>query len=133
MSKLRLDDSLSNESEKAGEETRTLDLQLGNSGAIPSSLATHLYSGEQTDAVTGLQYLRARYYDSASGRFNRLDPFAGNQNDPLSLHKYLYTHGNPVMGVDPSGLANIIEVAGVTSVLSVLASAVLIPVLESSR
>ena len=81
----------------------------GNSGAIPNSLTTHLYSGEQTDAATGLQYLRARYYDPASGRFNRLDPFAGNQNDPLSLHKYLYTHGNPVMGIDPTGLFTITE------------------------
>ena len=49
------------------------------------------------------QYLRARYYDPATGRFNRLDPFAGNNQDPQSLHKYLYAHANPVMGVDPSG------------------------------
>ncbi len=53
---------------------------------------------------TGQQYLRARFYDPASGTFNRLDPFAGNLSDPQSLHKYLYTHGNPVMGVDPTGL-----------------------------
>jgi RHS repeat-associated protein len=61
-----------------------------------------LYSGEWT-LPTGLQYLRARYYNPGTGRFNRLDPFAGNQNDPQSLHKYLYTHANPVMGIDPSG------------------------------
>jgi hypothetical protein len=48
--------------------------------------------------------LRARYYDPATGRFNRLDPFFGNLNDPLSLHKYLYTHADPVNGIDPSGL-----------------------------
>jgi RHS repeat-associated protein len=62
-----------------------------------------LYSGEQTDK-TGLQYLRARYYDPRSGRFNRLDPFAGNTSDPQSLHKYLYAHGEPVNGIDPSGM-----------------------------
>ena len=61
-----------------------------------------LYSGEQTDA-SGLQYLRARYYDPANGRFNRLDPFAGNNSDPQSLHKYLYAHANPVMNTDPTG------------------------------
>jgi RHS repeat-associated protein len=61
-----------------------------------------LYSGEQTD-ITGLQYLRARYYNPASGRFNRLDPFAGNIQDPLSLHKYLYAHGDPIGLIDPSG------------------------------
>ncbi|MDY0170795.1 MAG: RHS repeat-associated core domain-containing protein, partial [Thermoguttaceae bacterium] len=51
-------------------------------GFDPSTAATpFLYSGEQTDP-TGLQYLRARYYNPATGRFTRLDPFAGNLNDP---------------------------------------------------
>ena len=69
-----------------------------------NALTTLLHSGEITDATTGLQYLRARYYDSASGRFARLDPFAGNINDPQSLHKYLYVHGDPINGIDPAGL-----------------------------
>ena len=68
-----------------------------------AALTTLLYSGEQTDRATGLQYLRARYYDPATGRFNRMDPFSGDLEDPQSLHKYLYTHANPIMGVDPSG------------------------------
>jgi RHS repeat-associated protein len=63
-----------------------------------------LYSGEQFDSKIGQQYLRASYYDPATGRFNRLDPFFGNQNDPQSFHKYLYTHADPVNGIDPSGL-----------------------------
>jgi len=75
---------------------------FGNRLDNNTALTTLLYSGELTDA-TGLQYLRARYYDSNTGRFNRLDPFFGNLEDPLSLHKYLYTHGDPVQGVDPSG------------------------------
>ena len=29
-------------------------------------------------------------------RFNRVDPFFGNIQDPLSLHKYLYVHGDSV-------------------------------------
>ena len=75
---------------------------FGNRLDTSDALTTLLYSGEQTDA-TGLQYLRARYYDPASGRFNRLDPFAGNVKDPQSLHKYLYCHVDAVNGVDPSG------------------------------
>jgi RHS repeat-associated protein len=67
-----------------------------------AALTTLLFSGEQTDA-TGLQYLRARYYNPNTGRFNSLDPFAGDVNDPQSLHKYLYCHANPVNGIDPSG------------------------------
>ncbi len=31
-------------------------------------LTTHLYAGEQLDKVTGAYYLRARYYDPATGR-----------------------------------------------------------------
>ncbi|MDZ7617068.1 MAG: RHS repeat-associated core domain-containing protein [Patescibacteria group bacterium] len=71
----------------------------------PTAAYTNLlYSGEHLDTATNQQYLRARYYDLATGRFNRLDPFAGNLEDPASLHKYLYTHGDPVNGVDPTGL-----------------------------
>jgi len=36
-------------------------------------------------------------------RFNRSDPFFGNVQDPLSLHKYLYVHGDPVSLSDPAG------------------------------
>jgi RHS repeat-associated protein len=67
------------------------------------ALTGFLYSGEQFDSKIGQQYLRARYYDPITSRFNRLDPFLGNLNDPQSLHKYLYTHGDPVNGIDPSG------------------------------
>jgi RHS repeat-associated protein len=63
-----------------------------------------LYSGEQFDSKIGQQYLRARYYDPATGIFNRLDPFFGNLDDPQSLHKYLYTYADPVNGIDPSGM-----------------------------
>ncbi len=73
----------------------------GNPTAAPAT--NLLYTGEQYDSSLGQYYLRARYYDPANGRFNRLDPYAGNISDPQSLHKYLYCHGNPVNGIDPSG------------------------------
>ncbi len=54
----------------------------------PTAAYTNLlYSGEHLDTATNQQYLRARYYDLATGRFNRLDPFAGNLQDPASLHR----------------------------------------------
>jgi len=77
-----------------------------------TALTSLLYSGEQTDA-TDLQYLRARYYDPATGRFNRLDPFAGNVDDPLSLHKYLYCHADGVNAVDPSGELGFLLTVGI--------------------
>lgn len=77
-------------------------------GFDPATALTSLgYSGEQFDARIGQQYLRARWYNPAIGRFNRLDPFAGNSQDPQGDRGYLYTHADPVNGVDPSGLINI--------------------------
>lgn len=68
-------------------------------------------AGEQFDTDAQQYYLRARYYNQNNGRFNRTDPFAGNNQDPQSLHKYLYAHNNPVNAVDPSGLMSITNVA----------------------
>jgi RHS repeat-associated protein len=86
-------------------------------GFTPGSATTrHLYAGEQYDAHLGSYYLRARWYDAATGRFNRMDPFAGNSSDPKSLHKYTYAHANPVMGTDPSGLFTLGGIA-VTSLI----------------
>lgn len=86
------------------------------------ALTSLLYSGEFTHAATGQQYLRARFYDPTTGRFNRLDPYAGSTSDPLSLHKYLYAHGNPVMGVDPSGKFTIIELQLADSIRNFIAA-----------
>jgi RHS repeat-associated protein len=75
---------------------------LGWQSAQP--MTTYLYSGESFDFQIGQQYLRARFYDPTTGRFTGLDPFSGNSEDPQSFHKYGYVHGDPVQGVDPSGL-----------------------------
>lgn len=78
----------------------------GNPGTTlnPDSPATNLlYTGEMYDAETQNYYLRARYYNPSTGSFNRTDPFAGNNLDPQSLHKYAYAHNNPVNMIDPSG------------------------------
>lgn len=63
------------------------------------------YSGEYTDAESGLVYLRARMYDSETGRFMSEDPAKDG------LNWYSYCGGNPVMFVDPDGLSSIIFVS----------------------
>ena len=83
----------------------------GQSIAVTDRLSSLGYSGEHFDAKAGQQYLRARFYNPANGRFNRLDPFAGNNQDPQSLHKYAYVHGDPIGNVDPSGLRSLGSVA----------------------
>jgi hypothetical protein len=50
-----------------------------------------------------MYYLRARYYQPDTGRFWTMDTFEGNNEDPLSLHKYLYVKNHPVNETDPSG------------------------------
>lgn len=37
------------------------------------------------------------------GRFLSQDPFGGDSNDPISLHRYLYASDDPVNMVDPGG------------------------------
>lgn len=68
-----------------------------------------LYTGEQFDFDLGMYFLRARYYNPGNGRFHTMDNFEGFQAEPMSLHKYLYAHANPVMGLDPSGNAVLTE------------------------
>jgi hypothetical protein len=46
-----------------------------------------------------------------------LDPFFGKLRDPLSLHKYLYAHAEPVSHVDPSGKFVSLSIASLFSSL----------------
>ena len=57
------------------------------------------YTGREFDAVTGLYYYRARYYDPASGRFSGEDPigFKGG------INFYRYVHNLPTTSRDPFG------------------------------
>ena len=63
------------------------------------------YNGEDTSPVTGLQYLRYRYYDTSDGRFSSSDNYLGQITSALSLNRYAYTENNPVSYIDPSGHA----------------------------
>ena len=76
--------------------------KINQTGTTPNN---YLYRGEQYDSDLGLYYLRARYYNPATGRFLSRDPEDGYTNDPASLHKYLYANGDPVNLADPTGRA----------------------------
>lgn len=58
------------------------------------------YNAQTEDELTGLYYLRARYYAPNIGRFIQEDVI---YNDGLNL--YAYCNSNPVMYSDPSGFA----------------------------
>ncbi|WHN66387.1 RHS repeat-associated core domain-containing protein [Cysteiniphilum sp. QT6929] len=54
------------------------------------------YSQEYTDAESGMQYLRVRYYNPVIKQFV--------SRDTVNLFNlYAYVNGNPIMKVDPSG------------------------------
>ena len=62
------------------------------------------YCGEYFDKQTETVYLRARYYDSAYGRFTQQDGWEYvNFGDPLSLNLYTYCWNNPGNLADPDG------------------------------
>ena len=93
----------------------------GNLIAGNGSENPYLFAGEQRDFETGLDYLRARYYDPTLGRFISRDAYQGSLNDPMSLHKYQYAHANPVVNTDPSGyLTNLQEFAAVVGISAIL-------------
>lgn len=57
------------------------------------------YAGQYTDGESGLQYLRARYYDPSTMQFLTVDPLVGFTGEP-----YSYTANDPLNGTDPGGL-----------------------------
>ncbi|HLX69591.1 MAG TPA: LamG-like jellyroll fold domain-containing protein [Verrucomicrobiae bacterium] len=69
----------------------------------------YLYCGEQFDPDLGFYYLRARYLDQNTGRFWTMDSFEGNNEDPSSLHKYVYAEDNPINLIDPTGFYSSFE------------------------
>jgi RHS repeat-associated protein len=77
---------------------------IGQANLESLAATNKLYNGEGFDTRTGLYNFRARNYSASLGRFERLDPFAGNPTDPFSFNKYGFVHGNPVMGSDPTGM-----------------------------
>jgi len=73
---------------------------VNQTGSTPNN---YLFAGEQYDPALSLYYNRARYLNTATGRFWNMDTQQGRDRDPLSLHKYLYAEGDPIDHADPSG------------------------------
>ncbi|WP_392668348.1 RHS repeat-associated core domain-containing protein [Streptomyces sp. LN785] len=69
---------------------------IGHTGSAATALQ---YTGQYTDAETGLIYLRARYYDPATALFLTVDPEIDN-----TLEAYAYVDDNPLNLIDPTGM-----------------------------
>ena len=61
------------------------------------------FTGQWLDVEIDQYYLRARMYDPTMMRFTTRDPIRGEQNEPLTLHKYLYCVNDPIDRIDPRG------------------------------
>jgi RHS repeat-associated protein len=88
------------------------------------------YVGEQFDGSSGFFYNRARWYDSKVGRFLGADPFAGDPQAPLGLHRYLYANTSPISYTDPSGKITLLEVTVGIATFSILTALSVKPALE---
>jgi RHS repeat-associated protein len=89
----------------AGAITDTYDYDafgtlIDSTGSTPNN---YLFAGEAYDAALGLYYNRARYLNTTTGRFWSMDTYEGDDQEPLSLHKYLYVEADPADNVDPCG------------------------------
>ncbi len=71
----------------------------GRPTAIEGATTPFGYAGQYTDPETGFQYLRARFYDPATGQFLTRDPI-----NALTRSAYGYVYGNPLNKTDPTGL-----------------------------
>jgi RHS repeat-associated protein len=91
--------------------------------AVNNNITSKLYCGEQYDSNLQMYNLRARYYNPANGRFNQRDTFAGNNDDPQTLHKYLYCGADPVNNLDQNGLQfSMIEILVVSGTIGILSA-----------
>jgi RHS repeat-associated protein len=60
----------------------------------------YAWTGRELDAETDLQYNRARYYDSKTGRWMSQDPLGFDAGDS---NLFRYVQNQPTDGTDPSG------------------------------
>ena len=86
-----------------------------------STQNNYQYRGEQSDPNLGMQYLRARSYDTKIGRFANVDPFEGYQESPSSRHRYTYAENNPVTYIDPSGETSLADLSIIQLIATTLA------------
>nr|WP_281720839.1 RHS repeat-associated core domain-containing protein [Nitrosomonas nitrosa] len=87
----------------------------------PASNVRQKFTGKERDGETGLDYFKARYFNSVQGRFISDDPlnipalqhikpkqFTDIIENPANWNGYAYTHNNPLSKLDPDGFLTII-------------------------
>jgi RHS repeat-associated protein len=89
-------------------------------GSTPNS---YLFNGQQYDADLGVYFKRARYYSQTRGRFLTSDPVPGRPDEPLTLHRYMFGHADPVNRIDPCGTTAALEYGALSRGIALRAAA----------
>jgi len=80
----------------------------GNPTSPPTSAQNPFgYDSQYTDPESGLQYLRARYYDPTTAQFLTRDPITAQTRTP-----YTYANNSPTNYTDPTGMFPWEEIGG---------------------
>jgi len=82
----------------AGQGLRSTTLGYGAVDSVRQK-----FTSQERDNETGLDYMHARYFASAQGRFSSADSVAGSIGNPQSLNRYAYVGNNPMNFSDPTG------------------------------
>ena len=88
----------------AAESYQPFGQPMLNSG---STQVGYGFTGEWMD-LTGLVYLRARYYEPYLNQWIQPDPIVPDPYIPADWNRYAYVRNNPVNLTDPSGLSPLI-------------------------
>ncbi len=76
---------------------------------IGTTVNSYYYTGQPFDTLTGLLYLRSRYYAVDAGRFLSRDTALIDVKAPADLNRYVYVGNNPINASDPRGLQTFVE------------------------
>jgi RHS repeat-associated protein len=87
-----------------GNERSNLGVQEDDPRKFTGHERDHDPAGE---TVAELDYMHARYYNAALGRFLSLDPVQGRPEAPQSWNRYSYVLNNPINRTDPDGRCTI--------------------------
>src|SRR6202040_2203354 len=75
-------------------------------GYNPADKARQKFTAQERDGETGLDFMHARYYSNAQGRFTSVDPLSGHLVDPQSWNGYSYVGNDPLNATDPTGMSS---------------------------
>ncbi|MGQ0801009.1 MAG: RHS repeat-associated core domain-containing protein [Pseudomarimonas sp.] len=85
------------------EQGRATYTAWGETATSAGTLPPIGFGGYYADQESQSYYAQQRYYSPGLGRFNRVDPGPLIALQPITINRYLYANGNPLVYVDSDG------------------------------